>query len=120
MSNKRQAAEARGRRAESLAAWMLRLKGYRIVATRLRTPLGEIDLVARRGKLVVIVEVKARASVDEAIASVSPRQQHRLAAAASWLPSWKPELAGCDVRFDVIAMAPGRWPQHIQNAWISN
>ena len=120
MSSKRQAAEARGRRAETLAAWMLRLKGYRIVATRLRTPLGEIDLVAKRGKLLVIVEVKTRASADEAIASVSARQQQRLAAAAGWLPSWRPGLADCDIRFDVVAMAPGRWPQHIQNAWISN
>ncbi len=120
MSNKRQAAEARGRRAETLAAWMLRLKGYRIVATRLRTPLGEIDLLARRGKLLVIVEVKARATAEEAVQSVSARQQQRLAAAAGWLPSWKPGLSGCDIRFDVVAMAPGRWPRHIQNAWISN
>ena len=120
MSNKRQAAETRGRRAESLAAWLLRFKGYRIIAARLRTPLGEIDLLAKRGKLIVIVEVKARANVNEAIAAVSVRQQQRLAAAAGWLPSWKPELAECDIRFDVIAMAPGRWPQHIQNAWISN
>lgn len=120
MSNKRQAAESRGRRAETLAAWMLRLKGYRIVASRLRTPLGEIDLVAKRGNLLVVVEVKARTNTDDAIASVSARQQQRLAAAAGWLPSWKPELAGCDIRFDVMAMAPGRWPRHIQNAWISN
>ncbi|MGD1933337.1 MAG: YraN family protein [Candidatus Phaeomarinobacter sp.] len=118
--NARQAAETRGRRAERIAAWLLRLKGYRILATRLRTPMGEIDLVAQRGNLVAVVEVKARATLDDAVAAVSVRQQQRLSAAAIWLPSWNGHLAGCDMRLDVIALAPGHWPRHIQNAWTAS
>jgi putative endonuclease len=113
----RQAAEQRGRNAESLAALMLRLKGYRILARRLRTPSGEIDLLARRGNLVIIVEVKARATRDEALAALSPRQQQRLAAAAAWLPRWRPALAACDIRLDLVAVSPRRWPHHLKNAW---
>lgn len=116
----RKAAETRGRRAEWIAAWLLRFKGYRILAMRLRTPMGEIDLVAQRGRLVAVVEVKARATPDEAVASLSLRQQQRLASAAAWLPGWNPRLAGCDMRLDVIALAPGHWPRHIQNAWTAD
>jgi len=119
MAKGRRDAEVRGRRAEWLAAWLLRLKGYRVLATRLRTPAGEIDLVARRGRLVAIVEVKARASLDDALSAVSARQQQRLTSAAAWLGNWRPALSGCDIRFDVVAIAPGRWPRHIQNAWLS-
>ncbi len=115
----KRAAEIRGRRAETLAAVMLRLKGYRILARRLRTPSGEIDLLARRGNLIVIVEVKARATLDEAQESLTPRQQQRLAAAAAWLPNWRPKLAGLDIRFDLVAIAPRRWPRHIPNAWMA-
>ena len=118
--NHRRAAETRGRRAETIAALLLRLKGYRILSRRLRTPSGEIDVLARRGNLIVIVEVKARATPDEALASLSPRQQQRLAAAAAWLPNWRPALAGLDIRFDLIAVAPRHWPRHIPNAWMSD
>ncbi len=114
---RKRAAEIRGRRAETLAVWMLRLKGYRILARRLRTPLGEIDIVARRGNTVAIVEVKARATHDAAVASLSPHQQQRLAAAAAWLPNWKPALTGLDMRLDVVAVAPRSLPLHVQNAW---
>ena len=113
----RKIAETRGRRAEWIAAWILRLKGYRILATRLRTPMGEIDLVAQRGSLVAVVEVKARPTLEDAMAAVSVRQQQRLASAAAWLPNWNARLVGCDMRLDVIALAPGHWPRHVQNAW---
>ena len=103
-----------------MSAWLLRLKGFRIIASRLRTPSGEIDLLARRGNLIVIVEVKARATLDEAQASLTARQQQRLAAAAAWLPNWQPQLAGLDIRFDLVAVAPRRWPRHITNAWMAD
>jgi len=114
----KQAAERRGRRAEDMAVWLLRLKGYRILARRLRTPASEIDIVARRRNLIVIVEVKGRKSVDAAVAAVPVRQQQRLAMAAAWLPNWDAKLTGLDIRFDVIAVAPGAWPRHIENAWM--
>lgn len=115
----RQAAEQRGRRAEWLASWLLRFKGYRIIASRLQTPFGEIDLLAKRGRVVVVVEVKARASVSEALHAVSARQQQRLATAAAWLPAWRKSLEGADIRFDVVAVTPRSWPHHIPNAWVS-
>jgi len=118
MSGARRAAEARGRRAERRAIWLLRLKGYRILAARLRTPAGEIDVLARRGRLVAVVEVKARASLAEALEAVSPRQQQRIATAAEWAIAQDPRLDGCDIRFDVVAIVPGTWPRHLQNAWM--
>lgn len=116
---RRRRAYHRGLRAETVAAWLLRLKGYRILARRVETPAGEIDLVARRGRLVAIVEVKARTTLDMAAASVTPRQQRRIARAAeAWLAR-APRYTGCDVRFDLIAIAPGRLPRHIADAWRS-
>lgn len=115
----KRAAERRGRHAETAAAFLLRAKGYRILARRLRTPSGEIDILARKGNLLVIVEVKARASREDAGIALTPRQQQRLTAAASWLPRWRPGLTGCDMRFDLIAVSPWRWPQHTPNAWMA-
>jgi len=112
----RQAAEARGRRAEALAAWWLRLKGWRILAKRVRTPVGEVDLVARRGKTVAFVEVKARASEVELALAIDERRIRRVAAAAEALAP-RYVRTGDDLRIDVVLIAWRRWPRHMRNVW---
>jgi putative endonuclease len=113
----RRRAEAAGRRGERLAGWWLRLKGWRILDRRVRTPAGEVDLVARRGNLVAFVEVKTRKSAAELDFAIDERRLARVAAAAEML---MPRYAGPgdDVRIDVILLAPGVRPHHIENAWI--
>ncbi|MEK0082178.1 YraN family protein [Benzoatithermus flavus] len=109
--------ERAGRLAETLAAWVLRLEGYRILARRYATPVGEIDLVARRGDLVLFVEVKHRPRAALAIEALLPQQQRRIARAAAWFLQHRPSLAGCAVRFDLIATAPWRLPRHVVDVW---
>jgi len=109
----RRAAESRGRRAETLAAWFLRLKGYRILARRFRTPAGEIDLIARRGRTIVFVEVKQRGDDASAIAAVTAETRRRIARAAAVWVSRHPLAAAFDQRFDVIVALPGRLPRHL-------
>ncbi len=113
----RQAAEASGRRGERIAAWWLRLKGWRVLDTRVRTPAGEVDLVARRGNLIAFVEVKTRKSAAELDFAIDERRLSRVAAAAEIL---MPRYAGPgdDIRVDVILLAPGPPPRHIENPWI--
>jgi putative endonuclease len=113
----RRAAEASGRRGERLAAWWLRLKGWRILDRRVRTPAGEVDLVARRGNLIAFVEVKMRATDAELDFAIDTRRLARVAAAAEYL---MPRYAGPgdDIRVDVILIAPRARPRHIENAWI--
>jgi putative endonuclease len=113
----RQAAFRVGISAESRAAALLVAKGFRILARRWRSPLGEIDIVARRRRLLVFVEVKARPTIDEAAESVNVRQRHRIAAAAEiWLAA-NPDDSIRDIRFDAILVAPGKIPQHIPAAF---
>ena len=111
----------RGWRGESIAALLLRLKGYRILARRHKTPVGEIDLVARRGRVLAFVEVKVRAdsgsghgAVEEAI---TPRQRARIERAAAAFLSRHPGLAGLDARFDAVLVGRSLWPRHIADAW---
>lgn len=113
----RVAREAWGRWAESLAAWSLRLRGYRIVARRFRTPLGEIDLVAQRGALLAFVEVKARTDLEQALVALSARQRQRTARAAELFLLRHPNYAGHTLRFDLIAVRPWRMPRHLVDAW---
>ena len=114
---KRQEAERRGRQAERIAAWWLRLKGWRILDRRVRTPVGEIDLVARRGNLVAFVEVKARPSLDEAQAFLEPRAMQRIVAAAEALaPDYVAD--GNDTRIDALLVAPGPRVRHLENIWV--
>jgi putative endonuclease len=110
----RRRAERGGRRAETIAAWWLRLKGWTILARRVRTPVGEIDLVARRGRTVAFVEVKARASAEEAAFSLDDYRLRRVVAAAEALA---PRFAksGDDVRIDAIYVVPRRLPHHLAN-----
>ena len=106
-----------GLSAESRAAAVLIAKGYRILARRLRTPHGEIDIVARRRNLLAFVEVKARETLDDAAYAVTPRQQARIIAAAqAWLMA-HPEHAGYDLRFDAMLIAPRRLPRHLLAAF---
>ncbi|MCH8037684.1 MAG: YraN family protein [Proteobacteria bacterium] len=114
---RRRRAYGRGRRAEALAAWWLRLKGYRILARGFRVPAGEIDLIARRGRVLAHVEVKARPSLEAARAALTPRQRRRIERAAAAFLQQHPGLAGLDQRFDVMLLAPGRRPRHLENAW---
>lgn len=113
----RQRRDAAGRRAEILSAWYLRLKGYRVLEKRFKSPVGEIDLVARRASVLAFVEVKARPSAAAAIESVSARQQQRISRAALVYLQKRPALAGLRPRFDVILVTPGRKPHHIVDAW---
>lgn len=106
-----------GRYAEALCRLALRLKGYRILATRLRTPLGEIDIVARRGDVLAVVEVKARADWALANEAVSARQRGRLARAAHVYLSANPQYAALSLRFDAMLVTPWSWPRHLRDAW---
>jgi putative endonuclease len=116
--NSRQAAERKGRRSEWLASLLLVFKGYRILSRRARTHAGEIDLVARSPLGVVcFIEVKARRVTRDAVESLKPRQQARIARAAELYLASRPGLAKKGVRFDMIAVSPGGLPQHVRDAW---
>jgi len=106
-----------GRAAEAMAAWHLRLRGYRIVARGFRSPQGEIDIVARRGRMLVFVEVKARQDLDAAAEALRTRQAGRIARAARAFVQARPALGGFDQRFDVVLVRPWRLPVHIVDAW---
>jgi putative endonuclease len=113
----RVAAFRTGLSAEAKAAALLMAKGYRILTRRFRTPHGEIDIIARKRDLVAFVEVKARASLDEAAYAVTPRQQQRIInAAQGWLMA-HPEHAEFELRFDVVLVAPKSMPRHLKAAF---
>jgi len=116
VNTRRERAEARGRRGETLAAWYLRLTGWRILARRAKTPRGEVDIVARRGRTVAFVEVKWRASGAELALAIDGWRLRRVAAAAEALAP-RYARAGDTLRIDVLLLAPGRFPRHIANAW---
>ena len=116
--NHRQASERRGHRSETVAALWLRLKGYRILARRLKTRAGEIDLVATAPfGPVCFVEVKARGLARAAAESVGPAQQTRIARAASLYLASRPALARRGSRFDIVAIAPHALPVHHRDVW---
>jgi putative endonuclease len=106
-----------GRLSEFTAAFWLMATGWRILAFRLKTPQGEIDILARRGAVLAVVEVKRRRTIEAALEAVTHRQRQRLRAAAENLAAKRPDLAALAVRLDLIALAPGRLPRHIADAW---
>lgn len=116
-SRKRQAADAAGRRGEETAARFLEAQGWTILAERVRTKAGEVDLVARRGNLIAFVEVKTRRSFAELAFAIDERRLARVAAAAEVLMECFAG-PGDDIRVDVILLAPGCEPQHLENAWV--
>ena len=116
MANKRRT-YTDGLRAEFWARLYLRLKFYRILKSRWRTPVGEIDLLATRGNTLVIVEVKHRRKIDEALQCLNTRQQQRLSNAMRYAVASLPQYASHTWRYDLLAMAPRQWPRHIISAW---
>lgn len=108
--------EARGRRAETLAAWWLRLKGYRILARRARCPRGEVDLIARRGNTLAFVEVKQRRNAASAAWAIDERSLRRVVAAVKVLAP-RHAAAGDSIRIDAILIVKGCLPRHVTNIW---
>ena len=107
-----------GRRAEWAAALLLMAKGYRILGMRLVTPQGEVDLVAQRGRVLAVVEVKRRRTLEEARLAVGHVQRERLRRAGRMIAARSGAGTGPQVvRLDLVALAPGRWPRHIPDAW---
>ena len=117
MSERRVRAYRHGLLAESAAALLLRLKGYRIIARRYRTPVGEIDLVALRGKRLAFVEVKERKSVDDAGWALPTRARRRIVRAAQYWLTGHPDYAGHEIGFDVVLAAPWSFPRYISDAF---
>ena len=112
----REAAERRGRGAESLACWYLRLHGWRILARRARIAGGEVDIIARRGRILAFIEVKARSSEEAAAFALDQWRLRRVAVAAERLaPRYVRE--GDDIRIDALFIVPWRWPKHLANVW---
>ena len=116
-SSGRQAAERQGRRGEALAAWLLRVKLYRILEHRFKTPVGEIDLIARRFGTTVFVEVKARNRAEASGDALGKVNTARLVRAAEYYLARHPALAATPLRFDVIFLAPKSLPRHLMNAF---
>ncbi|MBI1216722.1 MAG: YraN family protein [Alphaproteobacteria bacterium] len=117
MAGNAQSGHAKGLAAEKQAAVYLKLKGYSILQMRYKTPQGEVDIVARRGRLIVFVEVKLRAALDAAAEAIHPQNQHRVRQAAALYLAAHPEYTDFDARFDALLMAPRRLPRHIENAF---
>ena len=114
---RRQRAQRRGRVAEWLCLWHLRLRGWRILARGWRCPAGEIDILARRGKVLAVIEVKSRGEIATAAAALAPRQRRRINRAAEAFLLQRSDLAGLDLRFDLMLVAPRRPPRHWRGAW---
>jgi putative endonuclease len=113
----RRKAFLRGHGAERLAAFALMLKGYRILARRFKTPLGEVDLIARRGEVLAIVEVKARRDLVAAMEAVTPSAERRIEAAGDLFLSRLPDHGRLSIRYDLVAVLPRRWPVHVENVF---
>jgi putative endonuclease len=113
----RQRAQRRGRLAEWMCLWHLRLHGWHIVARGWRCPSGEIDILARRGKVLAVIEVKSRGELVAAASALAPRQRRRIVRAAEAFLTQRSDLAGLDLRFDVMLVAPLHLPRHWRGAW---
>lgn len=116
-TEQRRAHHRQGVRAETLAVWLLRLKGYMILDRRVKTGVGEIDIVAKRFRRLAFVEVKDRPSSDEALLAVTRQGQERMMRASqAWLKRW-PQLRQCEPVFDLVLVVPGRLPRHVRDAF---
>ncbi len=112
-ADRRRRANRKGHRGEWLAAWILRLTAFRIVARRFKTKSGEVDLIARRGDLVLIVEVKARPTLEQAMDAIPTSALKRIEAAGDEWLARQADHADLSVRYDLIAILPRRWPVHV-------
>jgi len=110
-------ARREGRGAEVVAALWLMAQGWRVLGFRIPSALGEIDLLVRRGRVLAVIEVKRRRSLEEALSAVTSQQRARLRAAARAIISRRTDLADLAVRLDLVALGPGSWPRHIADAW---
>jgi putative endonuclease len=110
-------ARRRGRLAEWICCWHLRLRGWRVVARDWRCSSGEIDILAQRGGVLAIIEVKSRGEIADAATALSPRQRRRIGRAAQAFLLSRPDLAGLSLRFDLMLVARGRPPQHWRDLW---
>ena len=113
----RKKAYALGRKGEFLAAFYLRLKGYRILARRYKTPVGEVDLIARKQNTIAFIEVKARKKYQDGVEAITYKQQMRCTRAAKYFLAAKPEYAELDLRFDAMIVLPGVSLKHLEGAW---
>ncbi len=113
----RHTSHQKGLRAEQIASWFLRLKGYAILETRYKTPFGEIDILAKKGQALICVEVKYRCDQDRAIEAVNPYSQKRIIAAAEFYRARQPRYLEHSVRFDVVTISGIFSIRHHQNAW---
>ena len=111
------AARLAGRRSEAWAAAWLMARGYRILGFRLKTPQAEIDLLAKKGDILAVIEVKSRTNIEAALEAVTFDQRERLRRAGVTLAARRRGLMHCAVRLDLLALAPGRLPRHIPDAW---
>ncbi|MET4684238.1 YraN family protein [Brevundimonas faecalis] len=109
-----------GHDAEWLAALWLMLKGYQVLAFRLKGKGGEIDVLARRGPVLAVVEVKRRRTLEAALSALTPAQHDRLLAAGRSLARSRPSLQGLKLRIDMVALAPGRFPRHLRGVEIDD
>lgn len=109
----------KGMQAENFSKFWLRLKGYRILAHRFKTPVGEIDLIARHRSTIIAIEVKARPSLQQSLECITIHQRRRIKRAFLWYIGQNIKQSGYDFRFDVMLVCPRRW-QHIKNAWKIN
>ncbi|HLI10150.1 MAG TPA: YraN family protein [Alphaproteobacteria bacterium] len=116
---RRRRAYRRGRLSEAICRLVLRCKGYRILAQNYHSPVGEVDIIARRGAMLILVEVKARQRLEDAAEAVGARQRQRIARAATAFLAQNRHLSALSVRFDVMLVRSWRWPRHIANAWQS-
>lgn len=112
----RRARLRRGSLGELAAALLLTAKGYRILARRLRTPYGEVDIIARRGGRIAFVEVKRRRTLDAGHAALTPAQARRIAAAADWWIDCHPRWRDHEIGLDAVLIVPRHWPLHLPNA----
>src|SRR5579863_9385020 len=117
---RRRQARRRGRIGEALCRWHLRLRGWRILACDWRCPSGEIDILARRGKVLAAIEVKSRPDFATGAGAVLPRQRRRIVRAVEAFLAMRPELTALAVRFDVMVVEPRRLPRHLSGAWRSD
>ena len=115
--NKKQKALRRGKWGETISCFMLRLKGYHIIARNMRLPVGEIDIIAKRANILCFIEVKARKTERAALEALGIHQQKRILRAAKSFLSRNQRYGNHQIRFDLITISPKNWPKHIQNAW---